>query len=49
VLAELQRLGDTLGEVQWTIHYVDGTSIRAHQSVAGAKKGVRKMVRKQKP
>ena len=37
VLAELQRMGDTLGEVQWTIHYVDGTSIRAHQSAAGAK------------
>lgn len=55
VLAELQRLGDTLGEVQWTIHYVDGTSIRAHQSAAGArrapgaKKGVRKMVQRQKP
>jgi transposase len=40
VLAELQQMGDTLGEVQWTIHYVDGTSIRAHQSAAGAKKGV---------
>jgi transposase len=42
VLAELQRMGDTLGEVQWTIHYVDGTSIRAHQSAAGAKRGTRK-------
>ena len=59
VLSELQRMGDTLGEVQWTIHYVDGTSVRAHQSAAGArrapsaKKGVRKLVpvqdRKQKP
>ena len=39
VLSELQRQGDTLGEVQWTIHYVDGTSVRAHQSAAGAKKG----------
>jgi transposase len=42
VLAELQRMGDTLGEVQWTIHYVDGTSIRAHQSAAGAKRGTHK-------
>ena len=39
VLAELQRQGDTLGEVQWTIHYVDGTVVRAHQSAAGAKRG----------
>ena len=39
ILAELQRMGDTLGEVQWTIHYVDGTIVRAHQSAAGAKRG----------
>ncbi len=42
VLAELQRQGDTLGEVQWTIHYVDGTVVRAHQSAAGAKRGTQK-------
>ena len=48
VLAELQQMGDTLGEVQWTIHYVDGTSIRAHQSAAGAKKGTQKTAQKQK-
>jgi transposase len=42
ILAELQRQGDTLGEVQWTIHYVDGTVVRAHQSAAGAKKGTQK-------
>ena len=42
VLAELHRMGDTLGEVQWTIHYVDGTSVRAHQSAAGARKGTQK-------
>lgn len=40
ILAELQRLGDTLGEVQWTIQYVDGTIVRAHQSAAGAKRGI---------
>jgi len=52
VLAQLQQMGDMLGEVQWTIHYVDGTSIRAHQSAAGAKKGTQKTVpvgQKQKP
>ena len=53
LLAELQRQGDTLGEVQWTIHYVDGTSVRAHQSAAGAKKGTQIQVpvqdQKQKP
>ncbi len=42
VLAELQRQGDTLGEVQWTIHYVDGTVVRAHRSAAGAKSGTHK-------
>lgn len=42
VLAELQRQGDTLGEVQWTIHYVDGTVVRAHESAAGAKRGTQK-------
>jgi len=42
ILAELQRQGDTLGEVQWTIHYVDGTVVRAHQSAAGAKRGTQK-------
>lgn len=39
ILAELQRQGDKLGEVEWTIHYVDGTVVRAHQSAAGAKRG----------
>ena len=48
VLAELQRMGDTLGEVQWIIHYIDGTSVRAHQSAAGAKKGTQKTGQKQK-
>lgn len=42
VLAQLQQMGDTLGQVQWTIHYVDGTSVRAHQSAAGAKRGTHK-------
>jgi transposase len=39
VLAELQRQADASGELDWDLHHVDGTSIRAHQHAAGAKKG----------
>lgn len=42
ILAELQRHGDQLGQVQWDVHYVDGTVVRAHQSAAGAKRGTRR-------
>ncbi len=27
------------GKVDWDVHYVDGTIVRAHQHAAGAKKG----------
>ena len=39
VLATLQAEADVRGEVDWSLHFVDGTSIRAHQHAAGAKKG----------
>jgi transposase len=39
VLAALQAEGDARGELDWTLHFVDGTSVRAHQHAAGAKKG----------
>ena len=39
ILAELQRQGDAEGEVDWSLHHVDGTIIRAHQQAAGAPKG----------
>lgn len=39
VLAELQRQGDAAEEVDWSLHHVDGTVIRAHQHAAGAQKG----------
>jgi transposase len=39
VLAELQRQADASGELDWELHHVDGTSIRAHQHAAGAQKG----------
>lgn len=37
VLAELQRDSDQEGEIDWSKHFVDGSSIRAHQHAAGAK------------
>lgn len=39
VLAALQAEADARGAVDWALHFVDGTSIRAHQHAAGAKKG----------
>lgn len=38
VLAELQRQADVCGELDWDLHHVDGTSVRAHQHAAGARK-----------
>lgn len=39
VLAALQADADARGELDWALHFVDGTVIRAHQHAAGAKKG----------
>jgi transposase len=36
---ELQRQADAAGQLDWEIHYVDGTIVRAHQHAAGAKGG----------
>ncbi len=41
ILAELQRAGDAEGRLDWSVHMVDGTSIRAHRHAAGAKGGRR--------
>ena len=38
VLTELQSMGDQQGELDWEIHFVDGSIVRAHQHAAGAKK-----------
>jgi transposase len=38
-LAALQADGDARGELDWALHFVDATVVRAHQSAAGAKKG----------
>ena len=39
VLAALQADADARGELDWDLHSVDGTVVRAHQHAAGAKKG----------
>lgn len=38
----LQQEVDHQGEVEWGIHFIDSTIVRAHQHAAGAKKAPRK-------
>jgi transposase len=40
ILAALQTAADARGELDWSLHFLDGTVIRAHPHAAGAKKGV---------
>lgn len=42
VLRELQAQGDQEGQLDWELHFVDGTIVRAHQHAAGAKKATRR-------
>jgi transposase len=39
VLAELRRIADAKGGIDWEVHMVDGTSVRAHRCAAGGKGG----------
>jgi transposase len=39
ILAELQQSGNTAGDLDWRLHHVDGTIMRAHQHAAEAQKG----------
>lgn len=39
VFAAVQRQADAAGQLDWNVHFVDGTVIRAHQHAAGAKGG----------
>ena len=39
VLTELQRQADAEGRLDWSLHFVDSTVVRAHQHAAGAKGG----------
>src|SRR5262245_23382922 len=40
LLTGLQALADADGAFDWTRHFVDSTTIRAHQHAAGAKRGI---------
>jgi transposase len=42
LFAAVQQQADVAGQLDWELHFVDGTVIRAHQHAAGAKKGTRK-------
>ena len=39
ILGEVQAEEGGRGNLDWSLHSVDGTVVRAHQSAAGAKKG----------
>jgi transposase len=39
VLGALQQQADAQGDLDWSLHCLDGTTVRAHQHAAGAKKG----------
>lgn len=39
ILQSLQQQADANGQLDWEVHYVDGSVIRAHQHAAGAKRG----------
>ena len=38
MLAALQSQAEERGEVDWSLHFVDGTIVRAHQHAAGARR-----------
>ncbi|MCD0168624.1 IS5 family transposase [Deinococcus sp. 23YEL01] len=42
IWASLQREGDRNGQLNWSMHFVDGTVVRAYQCAAGARGGQHK-------
>lgn len=46
ILNELRAMAETEGNVDWSVEFVDGTVVRAHQHSAGAQKNIRVIVRK---
>jgi transposase len=42
ILAELQQQADADGTLDWTLHFVASTIVRAHQHAAGANKGTQR-------
>lgn len=49
LLAGVHAIADEQGKVNWEVHFVDGTIVRAHQHAAGAKKGTRDRARRIAP
>jgi transposase len=45
VFAALQREEDAAGRVDWSVQFVEGSVVRAHQHAAGAKGGTRRRKR----
>ncbi len=43
VLEALEQQADSEGKLDWEVHYVDSTVVRAHQHAAGAKGGTLKL------
>ncbi len=41
VLSALQQAADAEARLDWSLHFVDSTVVRAHQHAAGAKGGIR--------
>ena len=39
ILSALRRIADARGGIDWEVHMVDGTSVRAHRCAAGGKGG----------
>ena len=39
VLSTLQAEADAAGDLDWALHFLDSTTVRAHQPAAGAQKG----------
>ena len=39
IMAEVQKEADANGQIEWEVHFVDSSVIRAHQHAAGAKGG----------
>ena len=45
LFATIQQQADAAGQIDWELHFVDGTVIRAHQHAAGAKGGTKRQRR----
>ena len=39
ILNRLQQSADAANQIDWEVHFIDSTIIRAHQHAAGAKRG----------